>query len=133
MISTLLVCVIFQYVVYYEGKPIINARASDITRGIVYDRALGPKKICADEEPSIPPQNANTVLLALLSHENIASRAPIIETYDKQVQGRTLLEAGEADAGVLTPFNEQQYPEEIRNTGIALSLITAIETLPTEP
>lgn len=111
-----------QYVVYYEGKPIINARASDITRGIVYDRALAPKKICADEEPSIAPQNANTVLMALLSHENIASRAPIIETYDKQVQGRTLLEAGEADAGVLTPFNEEQYPEEIRHTGIALSL-----------
>ena len=62
------------------------------------------------------------VLLQLLAHENIASRAPIFETYDKQVQGRTVIEAGWADAGVMQPFNEDQYPEEIRQVGIALSL-----------
>ncbi|RJT42919.1 AIR synthase related protein, partial [Legionella taurinensis] len=39
-----------------------------------------------------------------------------------QVQGRTLIQAGWADAGVLQPFNESKYPEEIRKTGIALSL-----------
>src|SRR3990167_1102539 len=42
--------------------------------------------------------------------------------YDKQVQGRTIIEAGAADAGVMQPFNEEKYPDEIRLTGIALSL-----------
>ncbi len=74
-------------------------------------------------EPMIAtPTDFNAVLLQLLAHENIASRAPIFETYDKQVQGRTVIEAGWADAGVMAPFNDDNYPNEIRKTGIALSL-----------
>jgi phosphoribosylformylglycinamidine synthase len=111
-----------QYIVKFHGQEIVNARASDVTKGIVYDRPF----IAASKtfnEPTIPLQsNYNDVLLKLLAHENIASRAPIFETFDKQVQGRTVLEAGEADAGVMQPFNEDKYPEEIRKTGIALSL-----------
>lgn len=42
--------------------------------------------------------------------------------YDKQVQGRTIIERGEANAGVMQPFNEDKYPEEIRATGIALAV-----------
>lgn len=110
------------YVVKYNGKEIVHARASDVTKGILYDRpySQGKKDF---SEPSIPtPTDFNDVLLKLLAHENIASRAPIFEMYDKQVQGRTIIEAGEADAGVMQPFNEDKYPEEIRYTGIALSL-----------
>jgi phosphoribosylformylglycinamidine synthase len=68
------------------------------------------------------PRDDTQTLLQLLAHENIASRAPIFENYDKQVQGRTITEAGWADAGVIQPFNDDSYPEEIRNTGVALSL-----------
>ncbi len=110
------------YVVNYHGKQIVHARASDVTKGIVYDRPYqaGVKK---HVEPQLPaPTDYNAMLMTLLAHENIASRAPIFEMYDKQVQGRTVLEAGEADAGVMQPFNEDKYPEEIRQTGIALSL-----------
>src|SRR5579883_2313616 len=110
------------YVVKYHGEKIVNARACDVTKGILYDRPYTPsqKKF---SEPNLPtPTDFNDVLLKLLAHENIASRAPIFEMYDKQVQGRTIIEAGEADAGVMQPFNEEKYPEEIRNTGIALSL-----------
>jgi phosphoribosylformylglycinamidine synthase II len=111
-----------QYIVKYHGVEMVNARASDVTKGIVYDRPYqAPNKKFS--EPTLPmPENFNEILLKLLSHENIASRAPIFEMYDKQVQGRTILEAGEADAGVMQPFNEEKYPEEIRQTGIALSL-----------
>ncbi len=66
------------------------------------------------------PSDLNALLLKMLAHENIASRAPIFEMYDKQVQGRTVIEAGEADAGVMQPFNDDKYPEEIRQYGIAL-------------
>src|SRR4029078_13672914 len=62
------------------------------------------------------------ILLSLLAHENIASRAPIYETYDKQVQGRTHIESVWPDAGVMAPCNEDKYPEEIRHVGIALSV-----------
>ena len=110
------------YVVSYHGNEIVHARAADVTKGIVYDRPYqaGDKKFV---EPKLAePADYNATLLQLLAHENIASRLPIFEKYDKQVQGRTVLEAGEADAGVMQPFNEDKYPEEIRQTGIALSL-----------
>ena len=109
------------YVVHMEGEQIVHAKAHDITRGIVYQRPVKSYQT-EEKEPSLPETNDQETLLALLAHENIASRAAVIETYDKQVQGRTLIEAGEANAGVLMPFNEEKYPEEIRNTGIALSL-----------
>ncbi len=110
------------YVVKFHGQEMVRARASDVTKGILYDRPYAPqlKKFV---EPTLPlPSDYNAILLQLLAHENIASRAPIFEMYDKQVQGRTVLEAGEADAGVMQPFNEDKYPVEIRQTGIALSL-----------
>ena len=109
------------YVVKYHGEEIVSARAGDITKGILYDRPYTqPTKVL--REPDIAVTDYSAVLLKLLAHENIASRAPIFEMYDKQVQGRTVIEAGEADAGVMQPFNEEKYPEEIRKTGIALSL-----------
>lgn len=110
------------YVVNHLGKELVKAKATDVTQGILYDRPFAAKTQTLSE-PVIPtPENFNEVLLKLLAHENIASRAPIYETYDKQVQGRTIIESGWADAGVMAPFNEDKYPEEIRQTGIALSL-----------
>ncbi len=110
------------YVVNYHGKELVRANAADVTQGILYDRPFITKLQAISEPALSAPQNYNDVLLKLLSHENIASRAPIYETYDKQVQGRTVIESGWADAGVMAPFNEEKYPEEIRATGIALSL-----------
>lgn len=180
-----------QYIVTYQNEIIVNAKASDITKGILYDRPYAPVtkklsepnlflseadsgqenvlfktdsgqeslllktgleletillKTSAEQETSLLKTSTEeetsllrtsseqetsllkigtelkTVFLKLLAHENIASRAPIYENYDKQVQGRTIIEAGDADAGVMQPFNEEKYPEEIRQTGIALSL-----------
>jgi len=110
-----------QYLVHANGETLVNAKASDITRGIVYDRPTKPSTH-SFQEPTITISDYNQTLLQLLSHENIASRKPIFENYDKQVQGRTLIERGEAEAGVLLPFNEEKYPKEIQNVGVALSL-----------
>jgi phosphoribosylformylglycinamidine synthase II len=110
------------YVVRAQGQEIVRAKAHDVTKGILYDRPYIVKK-AALTEPTLPaPEDYNALLLQLLAHENIASRAPIYETYDKQVQGRTVIEAGHADAGVMQPFNEEKYPVEIRHVGIALAL-----------
>lgn len=110
------------FLVRYNGQCIVSAKVNDVTQGIVYERAY-KKAEKYFSEPQLPAtMDHNEILLKLLAHENIASRAPVYERYDKQVQGRTILEAGQADAGVLQPFNEDKYPEEIRNTGIVLSL-----------
>ncbi|WP_114834095.1 phosphoribosylformylglycinamidine synthase subunit PurL [Aquicella lusitana] len=110
------------YVVRHQGRELVRARACDVTKGIVYDRSYTAPTQVLSEPDLVSPADFNTVLLKLLAHENIASRAPIFETYDKQVQGRTVIEAGSADAGVMQPFNDESYPEEIRKTGVALSL-----------
>ena len=52
----------------------------------------------------------------MISHENIASRAVVFESYDKQVQGRTIIESGMSDAGVMAPFkvmNTQKKSEKL--------------------
>ncbi|MBA2656592.1 MAG: phosphoribosylformylglycinamidine synthase subunit PurL [Tatlockia sp.] len=110
------------YVVHAQGKEIVSARAKDITQGILYDRPYTTKAKSYSEPKAFEVNDYNEILLRLLAHENIASKAPIYECYDKQVQGRSVIEPGWADAGVLTPFNEDKYPPEIRQTAIALSI-----------
>ena len=110
-----------QYIVHANGEEIVNAPASVVTTGFQYDRPF-KKPQRKFSEPDLPePDNYNKILLNLLSHENIASRLPVFETYDKQVQGRTVIESGEADAGVMAPFNSDNFPPEIRQVGIALT------------
>lgn len=110
------------FVVNYHHDNLVSAKAEDITRGIVYNRPYAAKAQNLSEPQLASNSNANQLLLNMLAHENIASRAPVFECYDKQVQGRSHLEPGWADAGVITPFNEEKYPTEIRRTAVALSM-----------
>ncbi|MBI4273043.1 phosphoribosylformylglycinamidine synthase subunit PurL [Candidatus Uhrbacteria bacterium] len=140
-----------QFIVTYKGEKIVDARACDVTQGLQYDREVRkPERTFS--EPSLPeliyhsdtpaggeesrgvhrsnygiPRSIQDdtyldIFLRILSHENIASREPIYEKYDKQVQGLTVIEPGEADAGVMQPFKDLEYPPEIRQIGIALSV-----------
>ncbi len=110
-----------QYVVHDGLEEIINAPASEVTEGFLYERPFeNPKKTFI--EPFLDePEDYNRVLSLIISHENMASRHPVFEKYDKQVQGRSYIETGEADSGVMSPFNSDEYPEEIQKIGIALS------------
>ena len=110
-----------QYIVHNGDEEIVNAKAKEVTEGFLYDRPFEARN-SNFTEPDLPePTDYNQVLLDILSHENMASREPIFEQYDKQVQGRIYTETGLADSGVMAPFNSEKYPEEIRNIGIALS------------
>ncbi len=109
------------YIVHNESEEIVNAPASEITKGFLYNRPYTEKKNNHQEPDIICSNNHNDTLLRILSNENVCSRRPIYEKYDKQVQGRTYTETGIADAGVMAPFNSSQYPEEIREVGLALS------------
>ncbi len=110
-----------QYIVYNGDEEIVNAKAKEVTEGFLYNRPYEARKQNFAEPNIIEPLNYNKVLLKILSHENMASREPIFEQYDKQIQGRIHTETGLADSGVMAPFNSEKYPEEIRNVGIALS------------
>lgn len=111
-----------QYIVHYHDERVVQAKASDITQGILYDRPWQNKTPPLHETPHTPPDNLNDLFAQLLTHPNIASRAPIYENYDKQVQGRTFSERAIAESGLLTPFNEEKYPAEIRNTTVTLGV-----------
>ena len=110
-----------QYIVHNGNEEIVNAPAKDITEGFLYNRPFEQREITFAEPNLSEPLDYNQVLLNILSHENMASREPVFEQYDKQVQGRTQMETGVADAGVMSPFNSEKYPSEIRDVGIALS------------
>ncbi|MBC8215780.1 MAG: phosphoribosylformylglycinamidine synthase subunit PurL [Candidatus Marinimicrobia bacterium] len=110
-----------QYIVHNGDEELVNAKAKEVTEGFLYDRHYEARKNISSEPVLPEPLNYNQILLDILSHENMASRKPIFEQYDKQVQGRIHTETGLADSGVMAPFNSEKYPEEIRNVGIALS------------
>ena len=110
-----------QYIVHNDGEEIVNASAKEVTRGFLYDREFENPNLSFYEPDLSISKDLGTILLKILAHENIASREPIYEKYDKQVQGRVNVESGVADSGVLTPFNSTDYPREIRKVGIALS------------
>ena len=110
-----------QYIVHNGDEEIVNAPAAEVTEGFLYNRPFEAREKNVTE-PHIPdPADYNQTLLDILAHENMASREPVFEQYDKQVQGRIHTETGLADSGVMAPFNSENYPKEIRNVGIALS------------
>lgn len=110
------------YILRYRGSNVCDAKATDITAGLIYNRLSKPRRK-AFREPSLPlPRDLNKTLLQLLAHENIACRAPVYESYDKNVQAISVIEAGKADAGVVAPFlNREDVPEDFKKVGIALS------------
>lgn len=93
----------------YEGEYVCNAKAVDITEGIVVDRPTTPVRK-EDNVTRLPADlNLAATLEKLMAHENIASRKPFYETYDQTVQGNTVLTREETEAVSFTPLRD--YPE----------------------
>ena len=74
-----------QYIVHNGSEEIVNAPAKEVTEGFLYNRPFKPRETTLSEPRFPEPSNYNQVLLSMLSHENMASREPIFEQYDKQV------------------------------------------------
>ncbi|MFQ5796382.1 MAG: phosphoribosylformylglycinamidine synthase subunit PurL [Candidatus Bipolaricaulia bacterium] len=112
-----------QYVVKYQGvEKVVDARACDITKGLQYNRPYRAPKVHV-VEPRLPePKDYNEVLLKVLAHENVADRSLVYERYDKTVQGITVIEPGQADAGVIRPLIDEDVPKGIKNVGVALAV-----------
>jgi phosphoribosylformylglycinamidine (FGAM) synthase-like enzyme len=110
------------YTVYANNKKIIDGPIEQINEGFVYKRPLQEVKTIKQFYPLPPIKDYNNIILELLGHENISSKLPIYECYDKQVQGRVVLERGLSEAGVVAPFNNDSFPEEIRSSGFAAAI-----------
>ncbi len=110
-----------QYQVHYQGACLIDAPAKLITKGLVYDRPFTsvpkPKK---QQAPKLYTDLAQ-LLYTLLADPSVASDKCIAEQYDKQVGGRVIIERMRADAGLLAPFNDARFPDNIAKTGVALA------------
>lgn len=114
-----------QFTVMFYGETLVHAKASDVTQGLMIDRPHQPRTMPHQDHLNKRADFDLTLkqkLEFLLCNPNLASHKSIYECYDKQVQGRTVLERGTASAGVMTPFNSDDYPPEIRSVGIALAL-----------
>jgi len=103
------------YILRHNGRVVCNAPIKTITSGISYDReSKKPKREL--KEPQIKERASyNDVALKILSHPNIASKAKCYNHYDKNVQGNSIIEAGQADSGLIKAADSSKY-------GIALSI-----------
>ena len=110
------------YTVFYKDKKLVDGPIEKINEGFVYDRPMF--QIDAQQSNEALPKNIdyNDLILKILSHENVASRAVVYESYDKNVQGRVVNERGKTNAGVVSPFDSKKFPEEIKNDCFSAAL-----------
>jgi phosphoribosylformylglycinamidine synthase len=109
------------YTVYANNKKIVDGPIKKINEGFVYRRPLKSIKTVKKNSPLPAIKNYNDTIVSLLKNENIASRVSVYECYDKNVQGRVVLERGTSEAGVVAAFNNS-FPQEIRGVGFSAAL-----------
>jgi phosphoribosylformylglycinamidine synthase len=93
-----------RYRILREGRTVCDAPVEVITAGIQHERPRRPRP--APPAPKALPavEDHQALFRSLIASPNLASREPIVRYYDTEVQGRMVLRAGEADAGVLAPI-----------------------------
>ena len=93
----------------YKGEVVCEASAEALTCGIQYERPTN-LNVTKRSEPDIDALTKEfpiaTVFEAMLAHPNYASAAPAYLHFDKNVIGNSIVEAGEADAGVIAPLQD---------------------------
>jgi phosphoribosylformylglycinamidine synthase len=109
------------YRLTFEGDIVCEANAKDITCGLEYERPI--KEFTTNlKEPELKNVDIKDIFLKMLSHPNHASKAPIFRHYDKNVIGNTVIEPGEADAGVIAPLQDlESYVHEGTHPGWDIS------------
>jgi len=110
------------YTVFYKDKKLVDGPIEKINEGFVYNRPMSEKKTQLENDPLPEKINYNDLMLKILSHENVASRAPVYESYDKNVQGRVVNERGKTNAGVIAPFDSKKFPKEIKDDCFSAAL-----------
>ncbi|WP_293951890.1 phosphoribosylformylglycinamidine synthase subunit PurL [uncultured Corynebacterium sp.] len=108
-----------RYLVVHKGEVVLDAPASTIDEGPVYDRPVArPERqdefqTLGDLERPTAAEDIKTAWVKLVSSPALASRAFITEQYDRYVRGNTV-QAKNANAGVLRI-------DEETNRGVSIS------------
>jgi phosphoribosylformylglycinamidine synthase subunit PurSL len=116
-------------VVNYAGKPVLNLENEFLHHGLPqrHLKAAPPSPQTTRKAVSTSATEVvlSQALLDLLSHPNIASKAPIIHIYDHEVQGGTLVKPltgrendGPSDACVLKPLGTHGKAGIVLSNGI---------------
>ncbi|MEK7331619.1 MAG: phosphoribosylformylglycinamidine synthase subunit PurL, partial [Candidatus Eisenbacteria bacterium] len=103
------------YRVTWEGEVIVDCPVEAITAGRHVQRPARRRPPAAPAKPRRRTPDLHGALLDLLGTWNGCSREYLFRHYDSEVQGRTWLRPGEADATVI-----RVHPE--RPTGVALAV-----------
>lgn len=112
--------------VRYQGKTILDL-ANAFLHGGIPQRQLTATVRQADLEVNRPQvaDDPGQILLALLAHPNIASKASVIRIYDHEVQGGTLIKPltgiqadAPSDAVVLKPIGTDDYTALVLSAGL---------------
>ncbi len=111
------------YVLKYHGAKLVDTPPSVLTEGLSYCRQYKrAKSKIRDNPPNWRKLDLAKVLEKLLASPQIASRAPIYEKYDKQVQGATTADAGLGGSGIIQPLLNTTAPVKLKKIGIAIGL-----------
>ncbi len=90
--------------VLHHGETVVDLPIEFVVEGILYDRESREPQVSFPTVERPEPEDLNEVLLRILGSVNIASRHPIYNHYDTEVQGQAVIRSGEADAGVIAPI-----------------------------
>lgn len=75
-----------------------------ITEGVKYDRPKKPRKVEASEAAlPVAGRDIAQTLIELFASEHLCSRRELFTHYDSEVQARTAIKPGAADAGLVIP------------------------------
>lgn len=103
------------YVIKHKNKIVCNVPIKAVTQGIRYQRNF-KKPMRNFNEPILDePEDYNETALKILNHPNIASKEKCYKHYDRNVIGNSIIESGQADAGLIRAVPGSKY-------GIALSV-----------
>ncbi|MEK6876796.1 MAG: AIR synthase-related protein, partial [Nanoarchaeota archaeon] len=103
------------YKIKHKGKIICNVPIKAVTKGIQYQRDSEEPGRNFNEPVLDEPKDYNETALKILNHPNVASKEKCYKHYDRNVMGNSVIESGQADAGLLRAVPGSKY-------GIALSV-----------
>ncbi len=89
-----------RYVAEWRGERVVDCAVEAITAGRRVERPSRPRAVTPRKAPRRRRTDVRAALEALLSGTHLGSREYLFRHYDSEVQGRTWLRPGEADAAV---------------------------------
>ncbi len=111
---------------FYKEKEAGNLKTSFLYDGLPRIRRKAVYRTPPLRKPDLPLRpDCSTILKALLSHHNIASKEKVIRQYDHEVQGQTILKplvsfGGPSDAVVLKPLYTRGSKGIVVSNGVNL-------------